>query len=427
MAFCDHGFSVCAGINPCLNAPMNEQTKLPGDHMSSPIGTQGEARETGIEPDGGWATVWVRRIVAKARSMGILFWLCAAVPCAVSLIYFGLLASDVYISESQFVVRRAEKSATVGLGGLLESTGFGSASEEERAAQGFINSRDGLRSIETDGLARGAWGNDKIFLFDRFNPLGLDNSLEELFLFYRGKVKVEYDRETSITTLSVRAFSAADAEKINRRLLEQAEALVNELNARSQEDLVRYSEQEVAEAQEEAREAALALASYRNRAGVIDPERQATVQLQMISKLQDELIGARMQLRQLVIISNQNPQIPLLRARVEELRKAIDEQMGEVAGNGGGSLSDAAAQYQRLALEREFADRRLAAALTALQDARNEARRQRAYVERVAQPSLPDAAMEPRRLRGILATLVIGLVAWGILAMLLAGVREHRN
>ena len=50
-----------------------------------------------------------------------------------------------------------------------------------------------------------------------------------------------------------------------------------------------------------------------------------------------------------------------------------------------------------------------------------------AYVERVAQPSLPDDALEPRRLRGILATFVIGLVAWGILTLLLAGVREHRN
>lgn len=406
---------------------MNEQTKLQTGHTPTPLGPDGNLIETGAEFGRGRLRSWLNWLVAKARSAGILFWVCAILPLAVSMIYFGLLASDVYVSESQFVVRRAEKSTSVGIGGLLESTGFGSASEEVRAAQGFISSRDGLQSVESDGLARNAWGNGSIFLLDRFNPLGFGNSFEELFLYYQGKVKVEYDRETSITTLSVRAYTPTDAEKINRRLLERAEKLVNELNTRSQEDLVRYSEREVADAQKEAREAALALAKYRNRAGVIDPERQATVQLQMISKLQDELIGARMQLRQLSIISNQNPQIPLLRARITELERAINEQMGEIAGSGGGSLSDAAAQFQRLALEREFADRQLAVALTALQDARNEARRQRAYVERVAQPSLPDAAMEPRRLRGIFATLIIGLVAWGILSMLLAGVREHRN
>jgi capsule polysaccharide export protein KpsE/RkpR len=35
--------------------------------------------------------------------------------------------------------------------------------------------------------------------------------------------------------------------------------------------------------------------------------------------------------------------------------------------------------------------------------------------------------MEPRRIRGFLSTVIIGLVAWGILAMLLAGVKEHKG
>ena len=90
-------------------------------------------------------------------------------------------------------------------------------------------------------------------------------------------------------------------------------------------------------------------------------------------------------------------------------------------------MSEAAAEYERLQVQREFADKQLGLSLAALQDARNEAQRQGAYVERVAQPSLPDDALEPRRIRGILATLIVGLVAWGILTMLLAGVREHRN
>jgi len=47
-------------------------------------------------------------------------------------------------------------------------------------------------------------------------------------------------------------------------------------------------------------------------------------------------------------------------------------------------------------------------------------------VERIVQPSHPDKPLEPRRLRGILVTFLLGLVAWGILSMLLAGVREHK-
>jgi capsular polysaccharide transport system permease protein len=369
---------------------------------------------------------WLKAAVAWLRRSGPLFWVTVLLSAAVGVLYFGFIASDVYVSESRFVVRSPEKPAKNGLGVLLSTAGFANASDEVRAAQGYIQSRDALRSLDRQGLARNAWGKDSVSIFDRFDPIGIAGSFEELYLYYKGKVGADFDSDTGITTLSVRAFSPREAQLMNLRLLEQAEALVNQLNERGQGDLIRYAEREVAESQDQARIAAAALAAYRNKAGVIDPERQATVQLQMISKLQDELIGARMQLLQLSSAAAQNPQIPLLKIRIRGLERAIDEQLGTIAGNSS-SLSATAAQYQRFQLEREFADRQLAASLTALQDARNEARRQRAYVERIAQPSLPDDAMEPRRIRGILATMVFGLVAWGVLSMLLAGVREHRD
>jgi capsular polysaccharide transport system permease protein len=108
------------------------------------------------------------------------------------------------------------------------------------------------------------------------------------------------------------------------------------------------------------------------------------------------------------------------------LQKEIDKQLGRVAGDRK-SLAATAEQYQRLQLEAQFADRQLAAAMTSLQDAKNEARRKQAYVERIVAPNIPDKALEPRRLRGVLATFVLGLIAWGIMTMLLAGVREHKD
>lgn len=389
--------------------------------QNDPAAVQPELAET---PIGRTAVLAI--IGQKLRSLGLIFWLVVLLPTALSTVYFGLLASDVYISESRFVVRSPDRPARNGLGVILASAGFSNASDEVRAAQGYIQSRDALKNLDSDGIARKAWGSSDISILDRFDPLGWSGSFEELYRYYTGKVGIEFDSETGISKLTVRAFNPADSQAINRRLLEQAERLVNNLNARGQNDMIRNAEREVAEAQEQSRKAALELAAFRSQAGVIDPERQATVQLQMISKLQDELIGARMQLLQLSTVAEQNPQIPMLRVRIKGLEKAISEQLGQVTGSSR-SLSAAAVQFQRLQLQREFSDRQLAAALTAMQEARNEARRQRAYVERIAQPSLPDTALEPRRLRGVLSTLIVGLVMWGILVMLLAGVREHSS
>jgi capsular polysaccharide transport system permease protein len=365
-------------------------------------------------------------VIAKVKGLGPLFWLTVVVPTLGALLYFGLFASDVYLSESRFVVRSPDKPATSGFGALLKTAGFSNAGDEVFAAQNFVLSRDALKALNRDDAVAKAYGAPSVSLFDRFGSLGLGSTFEDLFDYYRKKVRIDHDTASSITTLTVRAYTPQDAQRINERLLEMAEATVNRLNERGRQDLIRFAQAEVSAAQEQSRQAAAALSAFRNREGVVDPEKQAAVQLQMVSKLQDELIATRTQLIELRTYTPQNPQIEVLQTRVKSITREIDEQLGAVAGNRR-SLSATAAQFQRLALESQFSDRQLSGAMASLQEARNEARRKQAYVERIVQPNLPDDALEPRRLRGIAATLALGLVTWGILSMLLAGVKEHQS
>lgn len=357
-----------------------------------------------------------------------LFLVTVAVPTFLSILYFGLFASDVYMSESRFVVRSPDKgSGSAGLGMLLKASGFSNDNSEALVTRDYILSRDALAAVNKDGLVTRAYTTGGgASIFNRFNPLGQKAIGERLYRFYVNKLEVANETASSITTLRVRAFTPKDAEAINERLLERAEDMVNRLNLRGRTDVIDYANKELVEAKVVARDAAVALSNYRNRSGVVDPERQASTQLQMISKLQDELISTKTELVQLRAFTPQNPQIPVLTSRIAELGREIDAQMGQVVGNRT-SLAATAAEYQRLQLESEVADKQLGAAIASYQDARNEARRKRAYIERIAQPSLPDSSDEPKRLRGILSTFVLGLVAWGILTMLTAGVREHHD
>jgi capsular polysaccharide transport system permease protein len=116
----------------------------------------------------------------------------------------------------------------------------------------------------------------------------------------------------------------------------------------------------------------------------------------------------------------------VLEARAKDLTREIGEQTGQVAG-GKGSLAASAVKYTQLSLDSQFADKQLASALASLEEARSEARRKRAYVERVVQANLPDYPLEPRRLRDVFTVFVLGMIAWGVLSMLLAGMLEHRD
>jgi capsular polysaccharide transport system permease protein len=355
-----------------------------------------------------------------------LFWLVVVLPTCLAILYYGLFASDLYISESRFIVRSPDKPAVSGLGLLVKGSGLSTAGDETFTTKDFLTSRDALRAINRDRAFERAFTAPTISQFDRFKGLGTGGTFESLFKYYGKKVKVESESSSSITTLIVRAYDPGVAKHFNEQLIEMAEQTVNRMSERGRADLIDIAQKEVDAAKDKSQSAAVALAQLRNRQGLIDPEKQATIQMQMISKLQDQLITTKTQLLELRTLAPRSEQIPVLEARARGLALEIDNQSSAVAGNTR-SLAASAVQYQRVSLENQFADKQLASALASLEAARSEARRKHAYVERVVEPNLPDYPLEPRRFRGVISVFVLGLIAWGVLSMLIAGLMEHRD
>jgi len=355
-----------------------------------------------------------------------IFMLTVAVPTVLAVLYYGLFASNVYTSESSFVVRSPERQSTSVLGSFLRGAGFSRAQDDSYTVSDYVLSRDALHVLIDQIKIDKAYGASSVDIVSRFSGIDSDDSFEALFKYYQKMVKVQTDSASSITTLTVKAFTAKDAVDANQLLISQSEDLVNRLNSRGRQDMIKYAQAEVENAQIKARDASLAVSVYRVEQGVIDPERQATIGLQQIAKLQDELIATTTQLAQLQSFTPMNPQIPSMQKRAQTLRGEIANEGNAVTG-GKKSLARKAGEFQRLQLESEFTSKQLASTLASLETARSEAQRQQVYLERISQPSLPDASQEPRRIRSILAVLAMGLVTWGILSMLFAGVREHQD
>lgn len=107
-------------------------------------------------------------------------------PTIISIIYLCFLASDIYVSESRFVVRNANKPTASGIGVLLQTAGM-NGSDEVRVAQGFISSRDGLRALEPKALARKAWGGSHVSPLNRFDPSAWIHPLKHYTFIIRRK------------------------------------------------------------------------------------------------------------------------------------------------------------------------------------------------------------------------------------------------
>lgn len=407
----------CRAALRLRTSPTMSVTSLPPTSVSSLSSTTAEAHEPGLA-----ARLWQR-----AKRLDRIFLLTVALPTLGGALYYGLIASDVYISESRFVVRSPERNtpAASGISALLAGTGFSRATDDTYSVHDYVLSRDATSELERSMKLRSLYSRDAIDIFSRFAPFGWDSSMEQFNVYYQTKVDIDFDTSTSISTLTVRAYSAKDSHDINERLISMSEQLLNSMNERSRHDLVDEADRQAQIARKQDLDVTAALAAYRASGSIIDPVTESGIALTRIGRLRDDLLAAEKQLDQLRRVSPSNPQIAELSANIDMQRRSIASESASLTGGGSASLNTRSGPLGRLMLEKDFADRTLQQALADLDNARSEAQRKHLYLERLVQPNLPDRAMEPRRIRSIATVFALGLVAWGVVSLITASVREH--
>src|SRR3990170_6649635 len=91
-----------------------------------------------------------------------LFLTTVVAPTLIAAIYYGLIASDVYISESRFVVRSPDRQSVSMLGSILQGVGFSRSQDDSYTVQDFMLSRDALRVLDQELNLRRAFGEGDI-------------------------------------------------------------------------------------------------------------------------------------------------------------------------------------------------------------------------------------------------------------------------
>ena len=362
------------------------------------------------------------------RRLPWLFLVVVVVPTLAAAIYYFLIAAPLYVSEARFVVRSKAQAPPAALGGLLSSVGvsLGSGQTDAFEVHEYMISRDAVADLSRRYGLRAVLDRPEADFLMRFPRPFQGRSFENLFENYKRFVTVGYDSQTGISTLRVRGFRSADAQIIADALLDGGEALVNRLNDREMADAVAQAQREVLESETRGLEAQAQLTDFRNRERMIDPDRASLAGLDLLGKLETQLASMRAERAGLAASAPESPQLPVLDKRIAAFGAQLETERSRTAGEAD-SLAPMVGEYERLTLERDLAVKTIGAAVANLEAARMEARRKQLYLERVVRPNLPDKAEEPKRLREVFTVLVASMAAYGILSLIIAGVREHRQ
>lgn len=369
------------------------------------------------------AQAW-RRIVAHAGETRVRFLALVAVPTVVAALYFGLVAAPQYVSHTEYIVRGVDQHRSSGLSALLNTFGVSRAADEISAIESFLKSREVLEKIDAGIDLRAVYGSSAADWLSRFPRFWERDTFESLYLYTRGFVTVTKDAATGVTSLDVAAFDARAAKAVAEAMLAAADAMANSLNARAEADMVNSAKKELAEARDDVVKAQTDLTAYRDQTLLVDPLAFAGAMLSDIGALSLERSRAEAQIAESEHLSPNAPGLDSLKASARALDARVVAERAKLAGDNS-ALAGKVAQYERLSLLRDLAEKRYAAALVSLQSAENEAARKSIYVEEVVRPNLPDEATRPERLRAISAVCVVGFLAFSILWILSVGSKDH--
>lgn len=367
----------------------------------------------------------------KSRGEFLSFLAVVVLPVLVATGYYFFIASKQYVSEFKFVVRDATSASTgskdTSMGDVMAMAGGSRANSlESYMVTEFIKSQKAVEELQARIDLRKLYSRPEIDWFGRFDEA---RPMEAFTAYWDGKVSAQFDMLTGIGTARIRAFRPEDAYLIASTSLSMSEELINNVATRPQRDAVRSAEADLKKAEDRLIALSAKLSQFRNTELVIDPiSNVVTGNAQLAQTLRGQLTQYQTELATLKQ-QNLDPNAPMSRALQSKIKATRDQLAaveGEVATRGGANaLSKVMGEFERLDLERQFAQDSVKAAMKTLDDARSSAVFQHMYVTAFVTPSLPQSSTFPNRLSSIAIVAIVCLLVWTAGLLFVRSVREH--
>lgn len=367
----------------------------------------------------------------KSRGEFLSFLVVVVLPVLVATGYYFFIASKQYVSEFKFVVRDAMSASTgskdSSMGDVMAMAGGSRANSlESYMVTEFIKSQKAAEELQARIDLRKLYSRPEIDWFGRFDEA---RPMEAFTAYWDGKVSAQFDMLTGIGTARIRAYRPEDAYLIASTTLSMSEELINNVATRPQRDAVRSAEADLKKAEDRLAALSAKLSQFRNTELVIDPTLNVvTGNAQLAQTLRVQLAQYQTELAALKQ-QNLDHNAPMSRALQSKIRATRDQLAaveGEVATRGGANaLSKVMGEYERIDLERQFAQESVKAAMKTLDDARSAAVFQHMYVTPFVTPSLPQSSTFPRPLSSIAIVAIVSLLVWTAGLLFVRSVREH--
>lgn len=338
---------------------------------------------------------------------------------------YWLFSSERYVSEAIAIIQNTEQ---IGMPTLDIPAVFGALGGVNKPDQLLLRehllSVDMLKKLDAALDLRSHYSDSRRDFASRM--WFKDGPIEWFHRYYLSRVSVVFDDYAGVLRVSAQAYDAKTAQAIAAMLVKEGERFMNEMSHALARAQVNFLDKQVALAQEQVLQASKKLLDFQNQKGLASPKATVESIYAIIAKLEGQRTELQTQLASLPRNLDRNhPTKKSIQQSLQAVERQIAQEHAKLASTSGKPLNSLVEEEQRLELELKFKQDLYKTSLVGLEKGRMDAARTLKHVSVLQMPVMPEYAMEPRRIYGVIATMCITLLLVGIVNLLKAVILDH--
>ncbi|MCL1126838.1 lipopolysaccharide biosynthesis protein [Shewanella surugensis] len=339
-------------------------------------------------------------------------------------IYFSLMASPRYVSQTQFIVKQSGSNELP----LLGLAAIGTASPSMRDAlilQEYIQSPEMALALDNKLYLKRHYQNSQWDLVSRLNN---QSTKEDFIQYYQDHLKIQYNELSEILTVEIQGYTPDYALKLTQSLLIISEQFINQLGEKMAKQQMQYAEEEVNRAYDKLKKEQIKLINFQDKSKLYNPEQQSSALLSAMNQLASQIMTKQAELKSLnAYMRNDASEIIAKKYQIEALEQQLQQEKHKLIQPNQPSLNKVNLDFKEIELNTRLATDLYQSSLASLERIRTESFKKLKHLLVVEQPRIAQDSLYPKRLYNIMTWFVVLLLIYLVGRLIIAIVKDHRE
>ncbi len=353
------------------------------------------------------------------------FWFLFLIPFLGLSYYVGFVESELYESSSIILIKdlKSPTMPTNMITTLLPNAN--SNMQDSKLIEKYIYSIEMFNKIDRKfKLKEHYMSRDIDFLQRKYSF----STSADFFKLYKKRVIINYDVTSDTLDISFLHTNAKIAKEILEFIILEAEKRLNMFDRDSGDKILKFIKKQEKTNKKILFSSIQELLNYQNRHKTIDPSIDIKSKSKIISKLEQEIIQKELKYSKLKQYMNSSTiEIRSLKAEIKTLKNKLNSIKSSLSGINKNELNKNLFEFERLKSNVEFNKERYRQTLIQLDLAMIQATQNAKNFIIITKPTLSDSYSQPDKLKNIITIFMALFMIYGILSMIYAIIKDHRD